>query len=191
MESILKKTRITKCLSQEALAALSNVSIKTIQRIENGQSKGSTYSIKQLASALNVEPEDLQTNDKVILSRAEDAKSIVKLMNWSSLMVIILPFTNIILPLLILRNNQDDHLVTRLGKKIISVQILWTFISVVLVILSSLLFLMFMEQGYAGGVPLFIPAYFFAIFVNIIIILTIAFLLSNKKEKDYWLPNLL
>lgn len=191
MESILKKIRIAQCLSQEELASLSNISIKTIQRIESGKSTGSAYSIKQLAGALNIEAIQLRNKDRDLSFREQDPLSIVKQMNWSTLMVIILPFANIIFPLMIFKNHKDHSSVSTLGRKVISVQILWTFVTLILATLLPLLCLMFMDQPYSGSVPLFIPVYLFAVLLNVFVILTIAFLLSNKNESDYWLPNLL
>lgn len=188
---MLKKTRIKNCLSQEELAAISSVSIKTIQRIENGKSKGSTYSIKQLATALNIEPTLLQLKDFSLVPDEQNTQAIIKLINWSALTVIIIPFTNIIIPLIILHKNKENNLVSKMGKKIVSVQILWTFFSLVLAIFLPLLYLLFMDRAYSGSVPIFIPIYLLAVFINAIIILTIAFQLSNKEENDFWLPNLL
>lgn len=188
---MLKITRIEKCLSQEELAVLSKVSIKTIQRIENGKSKGSAYSIKQLSAALNIDPICLQNKDYRQNHDEQNTQSIIKLINWSALAVIVIPFTNIILPLIILHKNKNNNIVSQMGKKIVSVQILWTFISLALMISLPLFFKLWMDQTYAGSVPMFIPVYLVAVLINITIILTIAFQLSNKKADRFWLPNLL
>ena len=128
MKSVLKKIRIENCLSQEELSAISKVSIKTIQRIENGQSKGSTFSIKQLATALNIEPILLQHEELSLISEKRIALPIIKLINWSALAVILIPVANITLPLIIIYKNKDNDLISKIGKKMVSVQILWTFL---------------------------------------------------------------
>ena len=51
---ILKQLRISRLLSQEQLALMSGLSVRTIQRIESGQ-KPSIESLKCLASVLEVE----------------------------------------------------------------------------------------------------------------------------------------
>jgi transcriptional regulator with XRE-family HTH domain len=51
---ILKQLRLSRHLSQEQLAQMSGLNVRTIQRIESGQ-KASVESLKCLASALNVE----------------------------------------------------------------------------------------------------------------------------------------
>jgi transcriptional regulator with XRE-family HTH domain len=50
----LKHFRHINCLSQEKLAKNSGISIRTIQRIEEGKSVGSGYTINALATALNI-----------------------------------------------------------------------------------------------------------------------------------------
>lgn len=188
---MLKNIRTRKCLSQQELASISNVSIKTIQRIENGHSMGSSYSIKQLANALNIEPIDLRHQDSSMIPDRQKAQSIIKLINWSALAVVIIPLANIIVPLIILHNSKDKETVCRIGKKIVSVQILWTFSSLALTSFLPLLYLSLKDQTYAGSVPIFIPIYLLTVFVDVVIILTIAFQLSNKNDNEFWMPNLL
>ncbi|MEM8488640.1 MAG: helix-turn-helix transcriptional regulator, partial [Bacteroidota bacterium] len=51
----LKFHRIQRHLTQESLAELSGISIRTIQRMEKGLSNGSPHSINALAQALQVD----------------------------------------------------------------------------------------------------------------------------------------
>ena len=55
---ILKQLRISRYLSQEQLAQMSGLNVRTIQRIESGQN-ASVESLKCLASALEVDIETL------------------------------------------------------------------------------------------------------------------------------------
>lgn len=55
----LKHFRHINCLSQEKLAETSGISIRTIQRIEEGKSVGSGYTINALSKALNINSTDL------------------------------------------------------------------------------------------------------------------------------------
>ena len=54
MSERLKNYRRINCLSQEGLAETSGISIRTIQRIEEGKSVGSAYTLTALAKALNI-----------------------------------------------------------------------------------------------------------------------------------------
>ncbi len=49
----IKELRISENLSQEKLAELSKLSLRTIQRIEKGEVKPTSDSISRLSSALN------------------------------------------------------------------------------------------------------------------------------------------
>ncbi len=52
---ILKQLRLSRHLSQEQLAILAGLSVRTIQRIENGHCSASLESLKSLAAALEVD----------------------------------------------------------------------------------------------------------------------------------------
>jgi len=56
---ILKQLRISRHLSQEQLASMSGLNVRTIQRIESGQN-ASLESLKCLAAALDVDVETLK-----------------------------------------------------------------------------------------------------------------------------------
>jgi len=56
---IVKKLRLKKCWSQEQLSQFSGLSVRTIQRIEQGQ-KASLESLKSLAAVFQINLDDLQ-----------------------------------------------------------------------------------------------------------------------------------
>lgn len=72
---ILKQLRVSKHLSQEQLALMSGLNVRTIQRIESGQN-ASTESLKCLAAALNVDIATL-TMEKFMIDKNTD--------NWRDL----------------------------------------------------------------------------------------------------------
>ena len=55
----LKELRNQKGMSQETLAEESGLSLRTIQRIENGRSNPTGDTLKRLSNALNVTPDEL------------------------------------------------------------------------------------------------------------------------------------
>ncbi|WP_019606604.1 helix-turn-helix domain-containing protein [Teredinibacter turnerae] len=67
---ILKKLRENKQLSQEQLAAMSGLSVRTIQRIEGG-SRASLESLKSLASVLETNVSTLQ-QEIVVIDKTTD-----------------------------------------------------------------------------------------------------------------------
>jgi transcriptional regulator with XRE-family HTH domain len=72
---ILKQLRLSKRLTQEQLATMSGLNVRTVQRIESGQ-KASLESLKCLASALDV---DVSTLDRetFMIDKSSD--------NWKAL----------------------------------------------------------------------------------------------------------
>lgn len=55
----VKELRSRKGLSQEQLAEISGLSLRTIQRIENGETEPRGETLKRLMNALEVAPDDL------------------------------------------------------------------------------------------------------------------------------------
>ncbi|MEM1433976.1 MAG: helix-turn-helix transcriptional regulator [Pseudomonadota bacterium] len=72
---ILKHLRISRHLSQEQLAVMSGLNVRTIQRIESGKN-ASVESLKSLAAALEVDIETLK-QEEFVISRSSD--------NWQAL----------------------------------------------------------------------------------------------------------
>ena len=129
--SKLKSIREQKNLTQEELASKSGISARTIQRIESGTiPKG--YTLKALASTLEIEPEDLLNGS----SAAETVDVfLIKLINLSSLLIVFLPFGSILVPLIIMYFTKQFNKLTR---QLISLQIFCTIISGILVVLSGI-----------------------------------------------------
>ncbi|AQX85733.1 helix-turn-helix domain-containing protein [Elizabethkingia bruuniana] len=142
--SKLKAARELNNLTQEELSDKSKISVRTIQRIESGtEPKGHT--LRALAQALDVEQSSLQEN--IVISEVETSNeetkakeelsdvnyTSIKIINLSSVLFILLPPLNILVPLLLMyKMKQKDNVV----KQIISIQILWTLLAPVVFILG-------------------------------------------------------
>ncbi|WP_299218619.1 helix-turn-helix transcriptional regulator [uncultured Aquimarina sp.] len=127
--SHLLKYREQLNLTQEQLATKANISVRTIQRIEAGKElKGHT--LEALSKALEIPKEKLVAVD---FEKKEDSISLVKLINISSLFLIILPFGSIIFPIIIMYWKKAFNPIT---KQIITIQILWTFLFPLVVLLG-------------------------------------------------------
>ncbi|MCG6186289.1 helix-turn-helix domain-containing protein [Maribellus maritimus] len=112
--------RIKKGLSQEELANKTGLSLRTIQRIENGESipRGDTF--KKIAIALQVSPEE------IIDWQIQEDDNIITLLNLSQLGFIFFPWIGIIVPMIIWINQKDKiKNVDSIGKVILNYQISW------------------------------------------------------------------
>lgn len=106
-------------LTQEQLSEKANISVRTIQRIEAGQEiKGHT--LEALSNALEISKKKLQTNNS---EQKEVNIFWLKLINLSSLLLIIIPLGSILLPLIIMYWKKEVNSIT---KQIVSIQIIWT-----------------------------------------------------------------
>jgi|TARA_B110000208_G_scaffold190303_1_gene253883 transcriptional regulator with XRE-family HTH domain len=130
--SLLLEFREKLNLTQEELAEKSGVSVRTIQRIESGiKPKG--YTLDTLSKALGINKEDL-------LKDKEDSKKInkqlIKYINLSSALLMIIPLGSIIMPLIIMRWKKEFNNIT---KQIVSIQIIWTLAFPVIMFLINIL----------------------------------------------------
>jgi transcriptional regulator with XRE-family HTH domain len=130
--SILLELRDKLNLTQEELADKANISVRTIQRIEAG-TKPKGFTLEALSKALGVS-KDVLLEDKI--EPIKSNKNLIKYINLSSIIFIIVPLGSIVLPFIIMYWKKQINTTT---KQIISIQILWTLASILLVIASSFL----------------------------------------------------
>lgn len=130
--SILLELREKLNLTQEELAIKANISVRTIQRIEAG-TKPKGFTLEALSKALEVSKDVLLENK---MEPIKSNKNLIKYINLSSILLLIIPLGSIILPLIIMYWKKQINTIT---KQIISIQIVWTLASILLVIASSFL----------------------------------------------------
>jgi len=180
--SNLKTIRERQNLTQEEVAEQSGISVRTIQRIEAGTApKGHT--LRTLAKALAVEEKELlagaisieqeSTNKELTVDREAHVPiryPAVKLINLSSILFILLPPLNILVPLLLMFwLKQQNELV----RQIISVQILWTIAAPIVFMLG-----IFLKLGRTFTLLLIIAI----VLSNVGIILRNAIAIDRKKQ---------
>ncbi|RXM53319.1 MULTISPECIES: helix-turn-helix domain-containing protein [unclassified Chryseobacterium] len=169
--SKLLKYRENLNLTQEELAAKSGISVRTIQRIEAGtEPKG--YTLKTLAKALNIKENEL------LKTRINEAVNypLIKLINLSSLPFIIFPPMNILAPLLIMYFKKENDL---MAKQIVSLQILWTLVSVILFFSSP-----FLNRIFSIDFPFILIVAAAACITNIYIIIVNTISIDRKQKMN-------
>ena len=123
MEAIsvkLKELRQRKGFAQEQLANLSGLNLRTIQRIEKGETVPRGDSLQRLAQALKVTP------DEIVDWQVREDKSLLLVLNLSQLSFLAFPILGILIPLIIWVNQKDKvSQVRELGIKILNYQITW------------------------------------------------------------------
>jgi len=98
---VIKELRIKKGLTQEELADLTELSARTIQRIENGEVDPRSYSLQMIAKALDVDfslfIEDESTEDKE--NKEKDDRLILGMIHLSGSLLLFFPTV-------LIRNNK-------------------------------------------------------------------------------------
>ncbi len=183
----LKEYRNAAGLTQASLASKSTISIRTIQRIEKGLASGSPYTLKKLAEVLKIEEWRSLLEDSLKNEQTANLNPI-KLMNLSSLAVLILPLGNFVFPLILFLKEKDR--ISHLGNKILSFQLLWLFATILGMLFVPIILIWIFDMPQGTKIPLFIPVYFLAVAINIYFIVKTAIRLNEKKEILTFVPKI-
>lgn len=122
----ITRLRKTKGISQELLAENSRVSLRTIQRIESGSviPRGSTVTL--IAQTLGVPIDELtalSVNDGQL---SGDSMAKVRQINLSALAGLLIPLTNLLVPMFLWRRYRSDPKADAIGRRIVIFQAVWT-----------------------------------------------------------------
>jgi len=131
----IKELRNRRCFSQEELSEKTGLSLRTIQRIENGETEPRGDSLKRLAMAFDVSP------DEIIDWTVQEDKGFLISLNLSALSSLLFPLLGIIVPLIIWISQKDKiRKVNEIAKEILNFQITWNmflFIGFIGIVFSS------------------------------------------------------
>ena len=125
----IKELRIKNAYSQEKLAEVSGLTLRTIQRIENEETVPHGDTLKRIASVFGV-PSELFVN-----TPKQEDESIITLLNLAQLGFLLFPPFGIVLPLIIwLKKKEKIDNVEKVGKTILNFQISWNIILIILIV---------------------------------------------------------
>jgi len=187
----VKDLRTRKGFSQENLSEESKLSLRTIQRIEKGETVPRGDTLIKLTQALGVTPDDL-----LEWADIED-KGYLTLMNLSALSILVQPFLGIIIPLVMwILKREKIKLVDDTGKKLISFQITWTLVLFIVLIIASKGSFIPINFNAISSIPILISD--FSIFGLLIILLYLYNLIliilnvrkSKKGKKNKYFPSI-
>ncbi|WP_133272876.1 helix-turn-helix domain-containing protein [Hymenobacter radiodurans] len=137
--------RKEKGFSQEVLAERSGISLRTIQRVERGETIPRGHTLLALASALEVAIEDFQPapdpkSVQAPVSSPPELRSdpqFLQLLNLSALSFLLFPLLNILFPVVLWRaRKRTVQDVGEVGRRVVGFQILWQVGSVCLYLLA-------------------------------------------------------
>lgn len=175
----VKELRHKKVMSQEFLAEESGLSLRTIQRIEKGESNPTGDSLKRLSNALDVNPDEL-----IDWTIKENQKYLIFL-NLSALTFLFFPLLGILLPFILWTSKKDKIKgINKLGKALINFEITWTlllFLIPFILFISSKINLL--ENLSLRTIFILIGAMYL---INLILILINTLRVYNKKDIVYF-----
>ena len=129
----IKELRNRKGFLQEELSEKARLSLRTIQRVENGETEPRGNSLKRIGAAFRVAPDE-------ILDWAEyEDKGLLTSLNLSALSFILFPLLGILIPLIIWISKKDKVKdINKIAKDILNFQITWTIVLFIgFIIISS------------------------------------------------------
>jgi len=175
----VKELRSRKGLSQEQLAENSGLSLRTIQRIENGETEPRGETLKRLMNALDAAPDDLMD-----WSIAED-KGFLTAVNLSALGFFVFPLLGILIPLIMWISKKDKLKdINKTGKEILNFQITWN----LLVFLTYIFFMgwMFLMHSLFHNPLMLVGIIGFLYMYNFVLIIINTVRIYNGNEIKYF-----
>ncbi|WP_163380946.1 helix-turn-helix domain-containing protein [Cyclobacterium sp. SYSU L10401] len=192
MKNLILATRVRELrnrrgLSQELLAENSGLGIRTIQRIENGETEPRGDTLRRLASALDSSP------DEIIDWTITEDKGFLMALNLSSLGFVLFPLLGILIPLILWISRKGKIKdINYISKEILNFQISWT----IIVILTYIYFIgsMYYRLSQAGDISPAVlgnPLVKFAVLgflylYNFVLILINTVKIENEKKVKYF-----
>ncbi|PZR23962.1 MAG: XRE family transcriptional regulator [Flavobacterium psychrophilum] len=179
METIGKKIadiRKQKGLTQEEVSERAMINLRTLQRIEKGETDPRGNSLKGICEALGINIEDI-----VDYGKMED-RNYLMFLHLSVMSFVIIPFGNIILPLILWLNKRDKvKNVNKQGTNILNYQLLWTVVSNALLITGA-----YIKINHFPNAGNFIIAFFILCGLNFIYPIYAAIRISKGKVRSYY-----
>lgn len=176
----IREARKAKGYSQEEVAELCGINLRTIQRVENNENQPSPKTLKSIFAALEIETDNTATIGKRL------NRSFLTFFHLSVIAFIFIPIGNIILPLILWLTKKDKIIgLKEVGANLLNFQILWSIVS------CSVLFLyiLFKISHYPQSVMLGYVWISLSV-INVLIAITFAFK-TNKGNTSNLYPTIL
>ena len=134
----ITSARKKKGITQEQLADMTNITVRTIQRIESGESNPRPYTLQSIAQALELPFDELRQAEQTNLQPAAlpaspavpvdqtAAKDFLQVICLSCFTYLVIPFVHFLIPVYILKKSgQRDGVTLATARRIIRKQLYW------------------------------------------------------------------
>ena len=178
----IKELRVRKGFSQEQLAEAAQINLRTVQRIESGETEPRGDTLQRLASALNV------TADELIDWAEQEDNGFLIFLNLSALSFIAFPLLGIIVPLTLwfLKKDKIKGL-TQMGKSLLNFQITWCITTFIIYVAAMLGFIghWFRRSHFYGSAEAMILVVMVFYLANLLFILINSYRVNKGKAVFY------
>ena len=182
----IRVLRNRKGYSQEELAEKTGLSLRTIQRIENGKTEPRGDSLKRLAIVFEVSP------DEIVDWTIQEDKGFLVAFNLSALSFLFFPILGILVPLIIWISKKDKiRNLNEMAKDLLNFQITWTicfFIGYIFIIIGTVLKISHsLTSGMTTSMLFFTMLLWGIMYLfNLIIVIMNAIRVNNGKMVNYF-----
>ncbi len=192
--------RKQKGITQEELALAANLTVRTIQRIESGETTPRPFTLKALATGLGLSFEELSTTapdeaEKIdspiaavpaLHNEEEENRDFLQLLCLSCFCYLVLPFIHFLVPLYFLRKRKvRPSAVKVFARVIIRTQIYWAIALHLLLLLTLMYNIICVAYGHRSFTIHYLVPFFGMYFINAGIII---YTFSQTKRLDYATP---
>jgi len=173
--SVIKEIREQLGYTQVMLAEKTSLSLRTIQRLEASNKTPKGHTLKVLSNVLDIEPLVLQKKYNRFKENKNNDLFAIKMINLSVLAFFVVPFGNIIFPIILWRKKRQSSIIDEFGRKIINVQLIWSIILSILLLICPLINSLFFTS-----LPLILIVLLIAVLINVFIVL-----LTSRSLKQH------
>jgi len=174
----ISEIRKRKGLSQEELSEQAKINLRTLQRVESGESSPRGNTLKSLCEVLELNIEE------ILDYRKKEDKNFLIVFHLSALAFLVMPIGNIIIPLILWLTKRDKIIsLNEQGVALLNYQIIWTILAYTSLITPLLGALLHIDVG----LRMFNLELFFGLYaLNIIHIITVSVLVGNGSRRTYY-----
>ena len=134
--------RNRKGITQQQLAESTKLTVRTIQRIENGHSLPRAFTVMAIADALGTSFQDLQPKEQQHsamdeIPAADDQRFFLQMLTLSCFAYFIIPIVHFLIPMYIFKKaGIKDQPTVNASREIIRTQVIWTIATNLLMLLT-------------------------------------------------------
>lgn len=178
MSQKITAERKKKGLTQEDLAGKAGITVRTIQRIEAGETLPRPFTLKAIAAALDIPFEAFAETEEPATTATIPANTVgneerhfLSMLSLSCFCYLVIPFVHFLVPLYILRKRKEKNpVVLEEGRSIFRTQVFWA-VTMHLLFLLTLAYNIIQKVYFNKGYYIhYLVIFFMMYFANAIII---------------------